>query len=381
MIPFEEVRELDAVMVAHMLGLTKARQAGKNKYACPRCASSDACDVFPNMGANVGRGAFCRSCQTSFSTIDMAMEIWGVDHIEATKQLADMYGIRYEEGGPPAPPIINRKPKGRLDEIPVDREVLRAPVEEMFMGSRLGPMAQAFLASRGLDVEMCAYVGLRSIESQEEYLEVIEGFHRDELEAGGMLTTKGRHHPGWALPVLAIPYLTRDRVVHPEHGEIPALDTMRFRQIRHERGPKYLSLAGPLGTPATPFLVEQVDVALANDLPLYICEGELNALSCLQAGFPAISGCGSGSWRREWCRGLQGVRRVVVVCDGDHPDQSKSMRDAGRRFGQSVAEHLLEEYGLEWFDERFGDVVLEPGEDANDLLQAGRLAQVLTALL
>jgi DNA primase len=307
MIPWQELRDLDAVQVAERIGLERARKSGQHKWECPRCSSSDALHVYPDNGQHEGRGAFCFSCQEPLSTIDLVMEAWSVDAKEAAGLLGSMFGVTWEDRSS-APPIINRKPKARLGEIPVDRAMLRAPVEEMFMGSRLGPMAQAFLASRGLDVEMCAYVGLRSIESQEEYLKVIEGFHRDELEAGGMLTTKGRHHPGWALPVLAIPYLTRARVMHPEHGEIPALDTMRFRQIRHERGPKYLSLAGPLGTPATPFLVEQVDVALANDMPLYICEGELNALSCLQAGFPAISGCGSGSWRREWCRGLQDVR-------------------------------------------------------------------------
>ncbi len=224
---------------------------------------------------------------------------------------------------------------------------------------------------------MCAHSGVRSIESPEEYDALVEGWHPDELRAAGLLVESrrkpGTHvpHPGWAVPVLVIPYLTPERTTHPEHGEIPALDTLRFRQLDQRGGPKYLSLAGPMGTPDVPFLSESIGLALANDMTLIICEGELNALSCLQAGFPAISGCGAGSWRREWCDGLGDVRKVVVVCDGD---------EAGRKFGESVAGHLLDVYGPRWFGERFGDVSLEAGEDANDLLRAGRLADVLTAL-
>ena len=75
-IPWDALRDVDALEVAERLGLQKHK--GK-KYACIACASSDAFHIYPDSSTRTGRGAHCFSCHRSFSSLDMVMEVLELD--------------------------------------------------------------------------------------------------------------------------------------------------------------------------------------------------------------------------------------------------------------------------------------------------------------
>lgn len=97
----------------------------------------------------------------------------------------------------------------------------------------------------------------------------------------------------------------------------------------------------------------------------FICitEGELDALSLHQIGYPAVGVSGANKWRPVWQRIFEDYGRIYIFGDGD---------TAGRKFARDVSDktHGLvidlpdgydinslmvdPEYGPEWFEERLG---------------------------
>jgi DNA primase len=127
---------------------------------------------------------------------------------------------------------------------------------------------------------------------------------------------------------LSIPYITGSGVV-----------TLRFRTFG--RGAKYLSLPGAVGRPFGVGL-------LGEEAPVYIVEGELDAISCWIAGLPTVGFPGANTWAPVFSRIFR-FRSVVVVADGDEP---------GMRFAEEVARDI----------ERCDIISCPPGEDANSIL-------------
>jgi hypothetical protein len=127
---------------------------------------------------------------------------------------------------------------------------------------------------------------------------------------------------------IAIPYLTVSGVV-----------TMRFRRVIGE-GSKY---NGHSGAMAWPYNVG----ALLTEGPIFVCEGELDAIIATQCGLPAIAFPGANSWKRVYSRMLR-FREVYVLADGDA---------AGRKFAESIARDVQ------------GTKIAEmpPGEDVNSV--------------
>ena len=98
-LPWDDVNAIDAVEVADRLGLTKAKRE-RGKYGCVSCASSDALHAYPR-GRGHGGGFYCWSCNTSFSNVDAACAVWGLDAVGACRQLAESFGVLIPDAGPP----------------------------------------------------------------------------------------------------------------------------------------------------------------------------------------------------------------------------------------------------------------------------------------
>ena len=85
-----------------------------------------------------------------------------------------------------------------------------------------------------------------------------------------------------------------------------------------------------------------------------ICEGEIDAMSCRQAGLPAVGIAGVNGWKRMFRRAFRGYRNVFIMTDNDDKGQ-----------------------GLEWAEEVANDIgttsritLMPKGHDVNSLLQA-----------
>lgn len=111
---------------------------------------------------------------------------------------------------------------------------------------------------------------------------------------------------------ISIPYLTVNGVV-----------SMRFRQCATEDGPKYLSVHNDL---SRPFNVSN----LFHDGPVFITEGEMDAIIGDQCGLLTVGFPGAQSWRPVFARMFR-FRQVLVLADGD---------SSGRQFANTVAKDI-----------------------------------------
>ena len=109
------------------------------------------------------------------------------------------------------------------------------------------------------------------------------------------------------LGMISIPYYTRSGIM-----------SMRFRRTT-DTGPKYLTVLNDKGRP---FNVS----ALSGPDPVFITEGEIDAIILHQLGITAVGLPGAQSWKPVYAR-LFRFRRVFVLQDGD---------DAGEQFGSTV---------------------------------------------
>jgi DNA primase len=357
---------VDAMDVADRLGLGKDSE--RYKWECPACGSSDALHAYPGSG----RGFYCWSCSEGFDAIglvDAALRVgfkasvrWlaqefafddlldgRADHQEVSSRLKEMKKRKRE------------RERKRRAEFEARRSAGRDIWEAIWHELALDGFATFYLASRSIPIEAARHVGIRSVETRDDWGRLTSPYSEEELERAGILgRSDGETFPvPWRFPCLVIPYW------RPESG----IDIMRFRPIDSGgAGPKYLS---PLQhKPEHPFLGHAALEAADDYDTLYICEGELNALSVVCSGGCAISSCGNGVWRPEWSRAARWFSRIVVLCDGD---------ESGRDFSMRVREATVEALGEGWASSKMRRVLLEDGMDANDYLQSGKLEEVLRA--
>ena len=95
---------------------------------------------------------------------------------------------------------------------------------------------------------------------------------------------------------------------------------------------------------------------LANNSTVYLCEGEIDALSLLDKGEKAVvaTTTGAGSFDPAWIDQLKDIQKIIIVYDPDEPGQ-KGAREVARRLG---------------YDRCF-NVVLPDSLDANEYFMAG----------
>lgn len=114
---------------------------------------------------------------------------------------------------------------------------------------------------------------------------------------------------------LAIPYLTPTGTVD-----------IRFRALREDDSPKYLSRPGAEGHLFGVLALQQDTDTMT------ICEGELDTIvATAECGIPAVGVPGSNGWKHWYGRAFSDYRRVIVLCDGD-----QAGRDLGKRVAQQI---------------------------------------------
>lgn len=114
---------------------------------------------------------------------------------------------------------------------------------------------------------------------------------------------------------LAIPYLTPNGPVD-----------LRFRAIREDDSPKYLSRPGA-DSQLYNVLAFQADTDV-----IAVCEGEMDTIiTAGECGIPAVGVPGANGWKSWYARAFADYRKVIVLCDGDQPG-----RDLGKKIAQQI---------------------------------------------
>lgn len=314
----------------------------KDKWSCPLCGSGD------NLH-DYGDRVHCFGGCGSFDAPALVRAALGLSFPGALEWLG------YTETNF----VPRTTPAAALsDEVAEDWDA-GASVDDLAIGLGVGagPATETVLDwayNRGIDAEtiesletIAPALGTGTIEG---WRDIYFRLGRDRMLASGLagLSKKDRFYalPWWDQPWAVFFY---------DGGRFA-----RFRRLHDDEGPKMLSPKG-MGSPMDPYLWGQaVYTEFSNGWgaqPLWVVEGEIDALSLWQVGKVAIASPGASVW--PWGRMLarEAMRRpVYVVGDGDK---------AGREFVNLVhasAPGAITRAAL-WPE----------GRDANDLLLSGTL--------
>jgi DNA primase len=112
---------------------------------------------------------------------------------------------------------------------------------------------------------------------------------------------------------LAIPYVTRAGIV-----------SIRFRRLGDGDGPKYLS------EPGEETRLYHPEAFFRHERFICLCEGEIDTMTAVQAGLPAVGVPGANGWSKFFYRAFEGYDAVFILTDMDD-------KGAGLGFAEKVA--------------------------------------------
>lgn len=345
--PFREVNhELSGLRVAQEVGLKSARE--RHKFACVACDSSDALHAYPGQGD----GLYCFGCGTSFSAVDLGSTVWGLSPVEVCRRLAERFGIESDLPYERSPTTRTESAKHVVDDL----QRVRAEVYgDMVASLSLGSGGRAYLRGRGLNPDFASVQGLRSIDCLTEWSELYDHFasthSMEALEAAGLARDGKAWMPWWGkAPAILIPYVSRADQV----------EAIRFRRMT----PGDRRYMVPLGAGARiPWRAETFDGP--RPLDFVITEGELDALSLLQAGYESVALGGATPSRAILESVVDAVEHASTIALWTDADA------AGEGAVDRLARLLAERYGWDWVESHV--VRWRSAIDANDMAASGEL--------
>jgi len=360
-----DVKDLAAQLLDHASG---------DKFACPVCPSSDALQVRDDH-------AVCYSAkhpgggEAVMDGIELVQEVNGMGFVAAVEWIT---GDRLDQSSGRA----RKRNRTRQSDRPWEGkpksgglEPTTVLLDAMLKRLDLSDRAIDYLDGRGIPEGLARQVGI--VDCSHEYWGALA--HKgasewDMVKASGIASGKedGSVHPYYR-HFLCLPYW-RAPLFHHENfntgdmlHECGSLETVRFRTTVHGEQPKMMSLRGegPSGS-AVPYLAESQAAAHDMEWPLFVVEGELDALSIVACGWPAVASYSANVWRNCWAKTWKGsgIPKVVVVAEGDQ---------GGDTFADTVWGSAVEVCGRGWARSRLEKVKLKDGCDVNDLRMDGHL--------
>lgn len=176
---------------------------------------------------------------------------------------------------------------------------------------------------------------------------------RDQLRASPKIIARLEEVKGWTLKAMVRCSLGWDgeRVIFPIRSE---------KKLKIIGVVRYLPGGSPksLALPGSKRLLFPAPEITSRRRPLFVVEGEPDAVSVWSCGHQAVAVPGTGSWRSEWAQRLAG-RRVIVI-----PDADPQGRDLAARIVRDVPKARIAEiapYRSDGYD--VGDLVLEAAQE------------------
>ena len=290
----EEIKEIPIQEVARRLGLEVQGQLA-------RCFSHKP-DRNPSLRLNLNKNQFhCYVCRgVGGSVIDLVMQVLGIDFQEAIAFLKD--GDRRFLDGRGAERAVRpvALPPERKSAL-LDAFMQAAPMED--------PGIQ-YLASRGIRKEILEKMNVGFL-SPDRYLSVYRRF-RDRYGLEIIKATGLTHFYLFAkqqLPFLLFPYSFGGKV-----RSIQARCLLTKEEAETRRVKRFA-------------MTERAAVFYNHDLisrakVLFLCEGEIDTITMLQSGFPAIGSPGTWGFDEHWLDLF--LNKTVVLCLDADPAGNKA---------------------------------------------------------
>ena len=340
----EAVRGQD---VAARIGL----QSRGKRFFCPACQPAGGktpdLDVFD-------LGFKCYKCGKTGDIIDLAVFAGGMSKADAIEYLEKMSGIKRPAGRPTGPGLSSDRPKiarptrsyaarGKDQGGEQGKIAVSAPSDlydaflEAVCQPILGTPGAEYLASRGIEAETADQVGVRFCPDLTGLWTLAD---RTTIKAAGLSALYVFQKAG--LPILVFPYIRAGRPVFIKTRCLLSKDEADSRGIM-----RFLNTAGRV-----PCLWNHDAIEAA--ARVLICEGEIDALTAIQAGETGVGLPGWSHWKDAWIGDFKG-KDVVLVMDAD---------DAGRKGTRDIASRFI----------RAGhpaprQLILDQGKDLNEFYQ------------
>ncbi len=232
-----------------------------------------------------------------------------------------------------------------------------APVEETLSDEKRRELIGAFLElCGGVHGKAMTWLKARRIFKKTwdgQRLRVVENYGRisddllarfpiKDLRDSGLFNADGHlrfyRHP------LILPYFD-------SHGPV----YLQARALDSVIQPKELSLAGPIPCPYNARLLN------GERGPIYLCEGVIDTLTLIEAGFPAVGIPGAANFKAAWVSMFKN-KSVYVVFDADAAGEAGAAKTIAQLTEQGIEAHRLP---------------LPPGKDINDWLRSGGLTSII----
>ena len=314
------VEEMRGRLPEFVQGRTQAdRRAGRNMYICPLCGSGTGKGKGQKNGAfsiKDGKQWHCFACDQGGGIYDLIGAYYGLhDFKDQLDKAAEFFG--YDTGGADQGRGAAMKPKAKIAPVQPAKE--EAP-----------EIAPAQLEAIQKHIETCAAR--------------MDG-------SPGAQYMKERGFTDATIKAFSIGYdAACNGVVIPYPGKSYYIT----RIIGADGNGKYQKPKG---------LTEPLFMTGNPETGLFVCEGQLDALSLLQAGADAVAAIGGGGARK--LENLDGVKRAAIIIDRD---------EAGEKTGERIKE-VLHDQGITGITAKTPDGY----KDSNDLLKAdaGKLSELV----
>ena len=288
------------------------------------------------------QGFRCFKCGLSGDVIDLVVLAGSMSKVDAIRW------IENRTGRSKAYPTSNQATIGRqarrmdvkqaypkkLPSTPASSVQLYEAFLREGCGPSRGTPGEAYLSGRGIDAAVAEKCGVRFCADLSSIWKLADG---DAIKAAGLSSfyVFGKAN----LPVLVFPYLRAGRPVFLKVRSLQSKDEADRAKI-----PRFLNTGG-----AVPCLWNHDAIQDADQI--LICEGEIDALSSIMAGHPAVGLPGWTHWKDAWIDAFSG-KDVVLVMDADAAGDKGALSIAKSfiRAGQPSPRQMLLPAGMDLND-------------------------------
>jgi DNA primase len=297
------------------------------RFFCPSCQPAGG--KSPDLDVD-DQGFRCYKCGKSGDAIDLAILAGGLSKTDAIAFIERMAGISRSTD------------RGKSRTIPSDRKKIDRPglnadaVFQSRVGKQpdqaaggysdlydvflkticqpiMGSPGAEYLAARGIDAGTADQVGVRFCPDPAGLWTLAD---REAIKAAGLSSLYVFQVAD--LPFLVFPYIRQGRPIYIKTRCLLSKDEADRRNIQ-----RFLNTGGRVPCLWNHDAIEAADRVL-------ICEGEIDALTAIQAGQAAVGVPGWAAFKDEWTRDFRG-KDVILVMDADDAGR-KGTLDIVRRF-------------------------------------------------
>ena len=309
-------------IVALVEGYTRLRKSGSRYVGlCPFHQEKT-----PSFGVSPDRGTFkCFGCGEGGDAITFVEKHENLDFVGAIEWLADRFGIplEYEETSPEQD--RQRKRRERLFQL-LDRAA--AFYERHLWESESGAFARDYLASRGLEQEVCREfrLGLAPGGAALARAAASQGFSMDELTGAGLVNRRGNDYFSRRLMFPLAD--ARGRVRGFQARQLYEDDPLRAKYVNSPEGDLFRKGDLLYGLDLSRAAIARQDRAV-------IVEGNPDAIALRQAGFEPVVAAMGTALTEAHLRELHRLTKNLALCfDADAAGQEATLRGMELAAGQ-----------------------------------------------